>query len=335
MQDVKNRQPEQLPSFDFWLHPKKGSIIFEKILRNKTMTTGTIFNIQRFAVNDGPGIRTTVFFKGCPLRCSWCHNPESQTAAPQLLFFENRCIRCGVCAAVCPQDAIEAIEGMHIDEQKCTVCGTCIDSCAGDARHIAGEKMNIAEVMTEIKKDSAFYQNSAGGVTFSGGEPLAQIDFLEALANECKRQGIHIALDTCGHAPWPLLQATLAWADLYLYDIKIMDKERHIQHAGVSNSLILDNLQNLAAAGATIIVRVPLIPGVTDDDENISHIIELVRQLKLPRVDLLPLHNTAASKYERIGKRYEFSTLHQSAATRTTEIRKKFESANIAVTIGG
>ena len=232
------------------------------------MKKGTILNIQRFSVNDGPGIRTAVFFKGCPLRCSWCHNPESQSAAPQLLYFENRCILCGECVAVCPNEAIEKNERIHTDELKCDSCGTCLGHCAADARKIAGREMRVAEVMAEIAKDAAFYNNSAGGVTFSGGEPLAQFDFLEALATTCKNRGIHTALDTCGHTSWPLLKKTRRWINLYLYDLKLMDTEKHIQYAGVSNSLILDNLRRLTELEADIIVRVPLIPGITAGEEN-------------------------------------------------------------------
>ena len=299
------------------------------------MKKGTIFNIQRFSVNDGPGIRTTVFFKGCPLRCSWCHNPESHRTAPQLLFFKKRCIRCGVCAEICPHGAIGKNNYNSTDAVKCTVCGYCTDFCAADARQIVGHEMTVDDVMLEIEKDSVFYQQSAGGVTFSGGEPMAQADFLATVLLECQKKGIHSAVDTCGYAPWSILQKTAERTDLFLYDLKIMDEARHIAFTGVSNKIILANLQQLARAGANIIVRVPIIPGITDDDNNLKQIAAFIARLaKPPEINLLPFHSISA-KYDRLDKHDNFNESSHISATRLHELAKSFESAHIAVSVGG
>jgi len=298
------------------------------------MIKGTIFNIQRFAINDGPGIRTTVFLKGCPLQCGWCHNPESQYSAPQLLYFETRCIRCGACIERCPNKAISMNSRIETNLSTCSVCGACLSVCPADAREIVGRWMTVDEVMLEIKKDIPFYQQSAGGVTFSGGEPLAQIDFLITLLNECRQEGIHTAVDTCGYAPWPVLQKAAKEADLFLYDLKIMDDASHIQHTGFSNKMILENLKHLADTGADIIVRVPLVPGITDNEENIKQISEFVASMKNLSIDLLPFHNIAESKYERLGKRYAFSGPQHTNNKKLNEIKALFETADITVSIG-
>jgi len=255
---------------------------------------------------------------------------------PQLLYFANRCIRCGKCAEECPNNAIDLNEHVITDSTVCTVCGHCVNFCASDARQIAGREMSVEEIMDEVCKDSAFYQSSAGGVTISGGEPFTQPDFLNALLNECRQHKIHSAVDTCGYAPWELLQKTAEIADLFLYDLKIMNDERHIQYTGVSNKIILDNLQRLAQMNIDIIIRIPIIPDITDDDANIASIINFMTKFdSTPPVDLLPFHNIAASKYERLGKLYNHNKSDYIDEEKLTNIKNSFESAGIMVSIGG
>lgn len=301
------------------------------------MVHGKILHIQRFAVNDGPGIRTTVFFKGCPLACTWCHNPESQNIEAELLYFENRCIQCGDCAKLCSHGAIRLNDHISTDAQRCIVCGRCCKECVANAREIAGSKMTVENVMWTINKDAAFYRQSGGGVTFSGGEPLMQADFLTALLAQCRNNGIHSAVDTCGYAPWSQLKKASRYADIFLYDLKIMDDERHMKFTGVSNTIILDNLIRLSHIKAAIHIRIPIIPGITDDDDNLNSIIDYI--LKLPTavqsVELLPFHNIAVNKYNRLGKKNVFETTARPTKEKLTAVCNALTSANITVSMGG
>lgn len=226
------------------------------------MTSGIIFDVKRFSIHDGPGIRTTVFFKGCPLACLWCHNPESQSRAPQIMLRPSRCIACGACVDECAEGAITWNGGGVLTNRAlCTSCGVCTQACVAEARELVGRKVTTAEIMAEISRDLAFYDESGGGVTFSGGEPLLQADFLLELLRECKRQEIHTAVDTSGAASWAALAQIAPFVDLFLYDLKLMDEARHKAATGAGNRLILDNLGRLAATGAAIQLRVALIPG--------------------------------------------------------------------------
>jgi pyruvate formate lyase activating enzyme len=300
------------------------------------MEKGTLFNLQRFAVNDGPGIRTTLFFKGCPLRCTWCHNPESQLSEPQILYFANRCIECGDCIKLCPNGALEQSKHVETDAEKCALCGECCDACGANAREIAGREMDVTQAMHEIIKDSAFFQQSGGGVTFSGGEPLAQSDFLLALLQRCNEDGIHSTVDTCGYAAWTIMQKAAELTNLFLYDLKIMDDARHIKYTSISNKIILENLRRLARLNTSIIVRVPIIPGITDDEDNLSQIVEFVSQLSAVRsVDLLPFHNIAAEKYRRLGQHFALEEIAPTSEKKLTKICQLFRAAHIPVSIGG
>jgi pyruvate formate lyase activating enzyme len=301
------------------------------------LATGTIFDIRRFSVHDGPGLRTTVFFKGCPLRCLWCHNPESQHRRQERMFWAERCLKCQSCIASCPQGAL-SWNGTQVvtDNLKCTLSGACVETCYADARQIAGRKMTVDEVMSEIRRDIAFYDGSEGGATFSGGEPLLQPDFLLALLEACKASEIHTALDTSGFAGWDVLDRVRNSVDLFLYDLKLMDPGRHRKFTGAFNTRILENLQRLAKHGHHIIVRVPIIPGVNDDLENLRLTAAFASALGgLGRVDLLPYHHAAMSKYERLHRTYRLPGLQTSSEERMAEIALLFEGFGLQVNPGG
>jgi pyruvate formate lyase activating enzyme len=264
-----------------------------------------VFDIRRFSVHDGPGIRTTVFLKGCPLRCSWCHNPEGLSAAPEVVWRAQRCTRCGSCIAACPEDALRwAGDTPELDRSRCTLCDACSDACYADARELLGRTMDAAAVVAAVERDRPFYDESGGGVTFSGGEPLAQPAFLAALLRESSAREIHTALDTSGYAPWSVLDAVRDDVDLFLYDVKTMDDARHRQATGVSNVPILDNLERLAGLGHRVVMRLPLVPGVNDDDANVRATGAFAAWLGVERVVVLPYHRFGGDKYGRLGRDY-------------------------------
>lgn len=267
---------------------------------------GMIFNIMRYAVHDGPGIRTTVFFKGCPLRCQWCHNPESIIRHQEIIFREERCLRCGDCFSVCRNGAIRREDGRFVYvRENCIQCGNCIEVCYAEAREMAGREMTTEEVMAEISKDVVFFDQSGGGVTFSGGEPLLQHEFLLSLLQSCKQKGIHTAVDTSGYVSPEILGQISPCVDLFLYDIKILDEARHRQFTGVPNRLVLDNLRRLSQWQKNVIVRLPLIPGVNDDQENIRQTGSFVASLgNIDEIHILPYHHTGLEKYRRLGLAY-------------------------------
>lgn len=271
---------------------------------------GTVFNIQRFSTEDGPGVRTTVFLKGCPLRCLWCANPESQSASPQLAHRESLCIRCGVCVKSCPERAIFAGEDgkMSLEHSRCTGCGVCVYKCPVGARKLFGRVSTVSGVFEEIKKDAGYYLKSKGGVTVSGGEPLMQADFVAALFTRCRALGIHTALDTCGYYEPSVLYKVLSLADLVLFDIKHMDRQRHRQLTGVYNDVILQNAQLIAQKGVPMLIRVPLIPGVNDSAENMNDTAFFVSGLGGHiGVELLPYHELGIAKYEMLGMDYRLA----------------------------
>lgn len=302
-----------------------------------TELQGLIFDIRRFSIHDGPGIRTTVFFKGCPLSCWWCHNPESQSAAQEVMLWESRCIRCGACIPACPLDAIDRYDGRVVtDREVCIACASCMDACTAEARELVGRKMNADEVMREIERDSIFFEQSGGGVTFSGGEPLSQRAFLAELLRRCKALDIHTTVDTCGYTPWKILDSIRQDVDLFLYDLKMMDDARHRKYTGVPNGLILDNLRALVEHGSRVIVRVPVIPGINDDEENLSQTAAFIASLEgIERVDLLPYHESAAGKYERLGKPYLMPETPSPSASRMEEISALMKGHSLTVKIGG
>ena len=257
------------------------------------MPKAMIFDIQRNSFVDGPGIRTTVFFKGCNLRCKWCHNPESQSFEKQMMFYKDKCTGCGKCREVCPN---------HL--KKCDFCGKCELYCPAEARKICGREYTSDEVLAEVIKDKAFYDNSGGGVTFSGGECMLQLDYLCEILKKCKSEGIHTAVDTAGNVPWKSFEKILPFTDLFLYDIKAFGAELHRKGTGVSNELILENLKNLSGK-ADIIVRIPVIGGYNDNDEEIRQIADFLKQIKIIKAELLPYHAMGEHKYTALGRNPE------------------------------
>lgn len=299
--------------------------------------SGILFDIRRYSVHDGPGIRTTVFFKGCPLNCWWCHNPEGRSPEIEIFQRDNRCIRCGACLDVCVVGAISQQHDTFVtDRTLCTLCGACVEECYAEARELVGKRMTVAEVMVEIEKDRPFYEQSGGGVTFSGGEPLLQPTFLAALLRACRSQGIHTALDTCGYASWETLNRLRQDVDLFLYDLKLIDEERHRQYTGVSNQLILENLRRLSASGHSVLVRFPLIPYINDDERNLHQMVEFL--LSLPQqypVDLLPYHDSALHKYHGLGVEYRLPETPAPDQERLYGLKSFFETYGFNVRIGG
>ncbi len=273
----------------------------------KTEITGITFNVQRFSTEDGPGIRTTVFLKGCPLRCAWCHNPEGLSPHPELVWYDVRCIGARDCLQACPAGALELTPaGMRIDRQRCTVCGECARACPAAALEVIGREWTPRALFAEVERDRMFYETSGGGVTFSGGEPMHQADFVRETARLCRQAGIHVALDTCGAAPWEQYEAVLPEVDLVLYDLKIWDSGRHRAATGVDNARILENARCIAAAGRPTWIRTPVIPGYTADEANIAALATFIAR-ELPTVqrwDLLAYTNLGQPKYHRLDRPY-------------------------------
>lgn len=274
-------------------------------------TKGTIFNIQRFSVNDGPGIRTTVFLKGCMLDCVWCHNPESKSKKPQLMFYESRCIGCGACVDICPSSAhcFDAVSGHIIDRDSCAVCGGCVESCVG-ALELCGTEKTVDEIMTEVMKDESFYKNSGGGITVSGGEPLMQPEFTIAILKEAKERGLHTCIETCGYTKKEILDELIPYVDIFLWDVKETDEQKHKEFTGVSNGIILENLRYISQKGSSIVLRCPIIDGYNYREEHLQSIGRLAEELDgVIRVDIEPYHPLGQSKSEAMGREYALGNM--------------------------
>jgi pyruvate formate lyase activating enzyme len=270
------------------------------------MTSGMIFDIKRYAINDGPGIRTAIFFKGCPLDCWWCHNPEGQNSQTQLMFRVNRCKASQACLEVCPLGAISWVDGSVTDWAVCDDCGKCVEVCYAGARELVGRTVSVNDLMVEVMRDVLFYNQSGGGVTFTGGEPMYQLDFLRETLVACKQQGVHTIVDTSGYASWECFEKITPLVDLFLYDLKLMDDIKHKTHTSVSNRLILNNLDKLSRVGAHIHVRIPLIPGVNDDENTIQQFASYLAGLpNLEGVELMPYHEIGVAKYPSLGMKYK------------------------------
>ena len=268
-----------------------------------------ITNIQKYSIHDGEGIRTTVFFKGCRLACRWCHNPENQSFRSELMYRSEKCVGCRACEAACPKKAIRFDPYTHhvlLDRRQCDLCGACVDSCAFGAREITGKQYPVDELVRELEKDRMFFELSGGGVTLSGGEIMEQdMDYVGELLKKLSEGGCSVALDTCGYAPYESFRRILPYADTFLYDIKLIDPEKHRKFIGMGNELILDNLKRLSADGARIHIRIPVIGGVNDDEESMRAIIDFLKQnVNVQAVSLLPYHTYGSEKYGRLGRTY-------------------------------
>lgn len=264
--------------------------------------TGRIVDIKRLAIHDGPGIRTTIFMKGCPLRCRWCHNPESIAATPEIGYFTQKCLNCGNCAEVCPHKAHEFVDGKHVFQRhRCTGCGKCVDVCLGEALEYYGRMITVDEAAAAVLEDRTFYERSGGGCTASGGEPLLQADFVTELFCRLKEEKIHCAVDTSGAVPWAAFETILPYTDMFLYDLKHIDDARHREQVGTSNRQIIANLRRLSNGKTAIEIRIPVIPGFNADDDSILAAGRFLGELNnISGVRLLPYH-FAHSKYATVG----------------------------------
>ncbi len=302
------------------------------------MVKGLIFDIKRYAIHDGPGIRTTVFFKGCPLRCPWCHNPEGQESAPEIMVKSARCAKdCQECISHCPQNAISKDGGVIlVDPSKCDFCAKCRKVCVYEAIDIIGREVYVQDVVAEMEKDRIFFDESGGGISLSGGEPLMQPEFLETLLKEFKKKKIRTTVDTCGYAPFEDLDRIRESVDLFLYDIKIMDDRKHKEHTGMSNQLIIENLKKLSKKGANIAIRIPIIPGINDDEENIQSITKFLLSLNnIKRINLLPFHRGGIEKYKRLGKKIKARTIQPPSSEKIEKVKKMLEDSGFLVRTGG
>ena len=299
---------------------------------------GVIFDIKRYAVHDGPGIRTTVFLKGCPLRCAWCHNPEGIAPAPQLAVNPRSCIGCGACVTACPRGAIELTgAGPVVRRERCDDCGDCAHACPSEALTIRGERVSAEHVIAELAADRAFYDSSGGGITVSGGEPLMQPEFARAILSGCRDLGLHTTLDTCGHGSREALDALLPNVDLILYDLKLMDAEALALHTGADNRVILQNLTRCSASGASVIIRVPIVPEYTAAPENVSAIARFVAELPAPplAIELLGYHRFASAKYSALGMAFGLSSIEPPSAILLEELADLVRAAGLPVTTAG
>lgn len=286
---------------------------------------GRVFNIQRFSVNDGVGIRTIVFLKGCPLKCKWCSNPESQESAIQLIYNEVNCIKCGRCIKKCNKDAIYYEDNIcKIRWDKCNNCGECVDSCFGKALELEGKDLTVEEVIIEIKKDYSHFLRSNGGLTISGGEPLMQKEFTRELLLEAKRNGINTAIETTAYAKEEDIKEILPLVDMVLLDIKSINNEKHIEFTGVSNEIILNNAKLIAKEGKEVIIRVPIIPKFNDDIKSIREIARFVRALEVvDMINLLPYHKLGVNKYKSLGRKYELDKLELLTEEKIVRLKKE------------
>lgn len=296
---------------------------------------GYIFDIQRFSVQDGPGIRTTVFFKGCPMSCIWCSNPESQKRSAELLYRANLCCQCYRCIEACPNQAIRVLAdgSLEYDRSICQGCGKCEEVCLNGARRITGKLMNVEEVMEIVMKDRDYYRKSGGGVTASGGEPTSQPAFLSELFQKCQGRGLHTTLDTCGYVDWDTLEPILDHVDLALYDIKSVDNKLHKQLTGVGNEVVLNNARQIVSKGVPIIIRIPLVPDCTSSPENIQDIAQFALELGGVEVNLLPYHKFGLGKYEALGLNYQLDEIEALKAEQVDYLAEKARSYGVPVKV--
>ncbi len=300
-----------------------------------------VTNIQKYSIHDGDGIRTTVFFKGCHLKCQWCHNPETQKFETELQVDTARCTGCGRCAAVCPQGAITiSSEGKAVtDRSKCIVCGKCENACLGNYRTVVGREYSVKELVKICLQDQMFYEESGGGVTLSGGEVMAMDpEYIQPLVKALWREGIDVDIDTCGQAPYSSYKAILPYVHTWLYDIKVMDEEKHRKYIGMGNKVILDNLKGIASEGARIYIRIPTVKEVNGDPESMQAIIDFLKEnnIRPPQINLLPYHSTGSHKYGKLGRDYLAEDLTATTDEETQELVRQWNDAGFTnVKIGG
>ena len=298
-----------------------------------------VINLQKYSIHDGDGIRTTVFLKGCLLSCWWCHNPESQSYEQDLMVDEEKCTGCGSCVDICTNSSISLFKGRAKTNMKsCTLCFDCVDGCIYNNRHFVGKQFKIEELVKELEKDKQFYEDSQGGITLSGGEVMTQpMDYIEELIKKLKRKGYNVAIDTCGYAPTENFKRLLKYVDTFLYDVKVMNDEKHKKYMGKYNELILHNLKFISDNNGKINIRIPIIYPVNSDEESIDEIIDyLKKNIKVEKVNLLPYHNTGSSKYVKLQKEYRGKDFEAPTKERMEEIADKFRSNGfINIKIGG
>ena len=283
------------------------------------MNRGIVFDVKRFSIHDGPGIRTTFFLKGCPLSCVWCQNPESISSKAQMVFHSSRCINCGACLEACPLD--------ELDSSGCIMCGACADACCTAAREMLGQHVSPEQIMDAIMRDRVFFEESCGGVTFSGGEPMRQIDFLKVILHLCKKSNVRTAVDTCGYTSWESFDKILEITDLFLYDIKHLDSNIHERFTGVRNETILANLIKLAESRANIVIRIPLVGGFNDNRDFFLRATEFVNELPgYQAVDILACHDFARGKYRMLNRELSYTTPKDC---KLEEFKKILSSAGI------
>lgn len=306
------------------------------------MNSVVIVNIQRFSLHDGPGIRTTVFFKGCPLKCRWCHNPEGLNSNIEILHNKDKCSLCGECIRRCTSHAISMIDGViTTDMSKCKLCGECSFYCLNGQREAVGRENSIDELMQDILKDRVFFEESSGGVTLSGGEPVMQIDFIEELLKRLKSENIHTTVDTCGAMPFEYYERIHKYTDLFLYDIKLFEEDKHKLYTGSSNKIILDNLKRLSElyrevdTHRGINLRLPIIEGVNAEDEHINKVIELISGLGIKYINLLPYHNISEHKYKSLNMKYEGDGMTVPSDEKMNSFMERLEDKGYIVKIGG
>ena len=297
---------------------------------------GEVASIKRFMVHDGPGIRSVVFLKGCPLRCVWCSSPFTWKGGKDLVYREKKCIHCGGCIRACPEGALSAdADGViAVDPARCTRCGECVEVCPTTARIFDSVTMNVEQVLAVLERDRAFYEQSGGGVTFSGGEPTAHASFLLALLKACRRAGFHTAIETTGFVNWKVFQRLLPWIDLVLYDIKALDPDKHEALTGQRNDRIRANLERIAKAGTPPVeIHIPVIPGKNDSDSFFAELADWLGGLGLKDIAFLPFHKLGSHEYEELGMKYPMENAESISGERIKQIREKFRSLGFRVRV--